>query len=299
MSTEKTLLVTGASVQLGPKVVEFLLDAKAGHVIAASRSPDKCQDLEAKGAELRSADFDKPETLNTAFKGVDRMLLISTDAVGQPGKRAAQHKQAIDAAVRAGVRHIVYTSLSHAEPGSPVLIADDHVETEQALGASGLGFTALRNNLYTDLLLMSLPQAVAMGKLFAAAPTGGAAYITREDCARAAAAALADGFEGKRTLELTGPSVVSYGDLAAIAAAVTEKPVSFVPMEPDALKAAMVENGLPEPKAALMVSFDVGMERGLFGPASSAFKDLCGQEPTDVETFLRANRAALAASSSQ
>jgi len=293
MNTEKTLLVSGASGQLGRKVVEFLLDNKAGRIIAATRNPENCKMLEDRDVEVRRADFDVPETLDAAFKGVDRMLLISTDAVGQPGKRAAQHKQAIDAAVRAGIQHIVYTSLSHAESGSPVLIADDHVETEKVLAESSVGFTVLRNNLYTDLLLMSLPQAVVMGKLFAAAPTGGAAYITREDCARAAAAALACTFEGTRILELTGSTVISYGELAAITGEVTGKTITFVPMEPDALKIAMVQNGVPELIADLMISFDVGMERGLFGPASSTFEELCNQESTDVKSFLQANRQAL------
>lgn len=293
MSDERTLAVTGAAGHLGRRTVELLLEGKKGRVVAVTRRPDAVKDLEARGAVVRSADFDAPERLVEALRGVDRLLIISTDAIDRPGKRAEQHGRAIDAALKAGVKHLVYTSLSRAQKDSPVLIAGDHVATEEALARSGVGHTILRNNLYTDLLLMSLPKAIGMGKLFAAAGAGGAAYITREDCARAAAAALASNFEGRRTLELTGPAVVGYGELAALCTELSGRRVEYVPMEAPALTSALVQNGMPEPVARLWVSFDVGMAQGLFGPATSAFRELTGQEPTSVKAFLTAQRQAL------
>lgn len=142
--------------------------------------------------------------------------------------------------------------------------------------------------------MMSLPKAVAMGKLFAAGGTGGAAYVTREDCARAAAAALSAAFEGKRTMELTGPAVVTYADHAELASEISGKQVDYVPMEPDALAGAMVtQGGMPEAVAKLWVSFDVGMAQGFFGPASTAFRELTGKSPTSVAQFLSAHQDAL------
>ncbi|GIV59338.1 MAG: NAD(P)-dependent oxidoreductase [Rhodothermaceae bacterium] len=288
-----TLLVTGASGHLGRRVVERLLERGAGPIIATTRHPEKLADLAARGVDVRPADFDRPETLPAAFDGADRLLLISTDAVDRPGRRFEQHRNAIDAAVRVGVRHIVYTSLFGVAPGSPITIADDHLRTEQALEAGGVGFTALRNNLYTDLLLMSLPPAVASGKLYAAAGDGGAAYVTREDCARAAAAALASDFEGTRRLEISGPAVVTYHELAALASELSGRPVEYVPVDVEAYVAGAVAAGLPEPVARMMASFDVAMQRGLLGPATDAVRELTGHPPTSVRAFLEAHRAAL------
>jgi len=277
-----SMLVTGASGHLGRRVVEILLEARPSHIIATTRHPDKIKDLAARGVEVRWADFDEPDTLADAFAGAERMLLISTDALDRPGRRLSQHCKAIDAAVHAGVQHIVYTSLTHPEPGSPVLIAPDHHGTEAALEASGLGSTSLRNNLYTDLLLMSLPRAVASGELVAAAGTGGAAYVTREDCARAAAAALASPFNGQRKLDVTGPGVVTHAELAGLASELTGRPVSYVASEPEALRVRLMEAGMPGPVADLWVSFDVGIARGLFGSATKAVAELTGREPTSA-----------------
>lgn len=117
-TSQSRLLVTGASGHLGRKVVELLLDAGAANVVAASRDPGKLADLVARGAKTAKADFDDPATLDAAFAGVDQVLIISTDALGTPGQRQRQHKAAVDAAVKAGVRRIVYTSMPNPEPGS-------------------------------------------------------------------------------------------------------------------------------------------------------------------------------------
>lgn len=292
MSTTQSLLVTGAAGQLGRRAVEILLEANAGRVVAGTRDPGKCDDLAKRGAIVRRVDFDEPGTLSDATAGVDRVLLISTDSL-EPGQRGRQHRRAIEVLAKARTKHVVYTSLARAEAGSPVLLAGDHIVTEQALAESGLGHTILRNNMYAEVLLMSLPKAVATGRLFAAAGAGGAAYVTREDCARAAVAALSAAFEGKRTLEITGPAVVTHTELASLASQLSGTRVEYVAMEPDALVGAMVQGGLPEAVAKLFASFDAGMARGFFGPATAAFRELTGREPASVADFLTAHRQAL------
>ena len=161
--SKPTLLVTGASGQLGKRVVELLLDAKAGHVIATTRTPEKLAALAARGAEIRPADFKDPASLRAAFSGAERMLLISTGDLFPLGLRLGQHRAAVAAAVAAGVRHILYTSGPAPYPIAGGGLIDDHFWTEQAIFASPLEWTILRHQIYMDTLLMSVTQAAAVG----------------------------------------------------------------------------------------------------------------------------------------
>lgn len=294
LSTQ-TLLVTGGSGQLGRRVIDLLLEANAGHVVTTTRTPEKLADLAARGVEVRPGDFDQPDSLAAAFAGVDRLLLISTDALGEPGKRLAQHRNAVAAAVQAGVKHVVYTSLVNPEPGSPITFAGDHYGTEQALADSPLDWTILRNNVYTDALLMSLPQAIASGQLVAAAGEGGVGYVTREDCARAAAAALAATTSGRVTLDITGPEVVTYVALAQIASEISGRPVSYVSIPAEDMVAGMMQAGLPPFLAEMLVSFHTAAAQGDHGFTTSVVADLTGTAPQSVHDFLLAHREALVA----
>jgi NAD(P)H dehydrogenase (quinone) len=291
----RTLLVTGASGHLGQRVIELLLEANAGHVIAATRTPEKLAHLTARDVEVRKADFDDPSTLTAAFAGVDRLLLISTDVVDGTDRRQVQHRNAVNAAAQAGVKHVIYTSLTRPEPGSPIGIAPDHYATEQALAASSLDWTVLRNNLYTDYLLQSLPRAVATGQLVVVAGEGKTGYVTREDCARAAAAALAAHDSGRVTLDITGPAALTQAELAQITSAVAGRPVAYVPVAAEAIVAGMVAAGLPQPVAEVYVTFGVGAADGTLDLASSAVADLTGKAPPSVHDYLAAHREALLA----
>ena len=287
-----TLLVTGASGQMGRRVVELLLENHDGPIIAATRSPQNLADLAARGVEVRYANFDEADSLVTAFAGVDRLLLISTDALGEPNKRLNQHVAAVKAAERAGVKHVVYTSLVNADD-TPVIFAPDHAGTEQALAASSLGWTVLRNNLYMDLLIQTVSQGYQMGSIYSAAGDGKTAYITREDCARAAAAALAAPFEGTRILNITGPQALSPAEIAGIASGITGKSLSytFVPLE--AVIQGMVGAGLPQPLAETFASIDSAIAAGKMAEVSGAFEELTGHAPTGAADFLKAHEAAL------
>lgn len=296
---QTTLLVTGASGHMGRRVVELLLEAQAGTIIAATRSPEKLADFARQGAMVRQADFNDPASLSAAFAGVDRLLFISTDAVGEPGLRLKQHQTAVKAAAEAGVSHVIYTSLVNPEPDSPVLIAPDHYGTEQALAASNLNWTVLRNNIYAEVLVPTLSQAVQTGQLFSAAGEGKTAYVTREDCARAAAAALASDFNGRRTLDITGPEALSRADLAAIATHLTGKPVTYVLLELEAMIQGMINAGLPRFVADMLASFDTGIAQDKFSAVSHAVQELTGRQPIRVADFLAAQKSALLSSPSQ
>jgi NAD(P)H dehydrogenase (quinone) len=293
MPENQTLLVTGASGHLGRRVLELLLENQTGQIIATTRTPEKLADFAARGVVVRKADFEDTASLVEAFKGANRLLLISTDVIDAEGRRLRQHTNAVKAAEQAGVSHVVYTSLINPEPGTPVAIAPDHYGTEQALTQSKLGFTSLRNNIYMEMLPSTLQRALASGVLASATGDGKAAYVTREDCARAAAAALASTFDERRTLDITGPEAHSYSELAAIASEITGRAVNFVPLTLEVLIGHMVAAGLPRPMAEAYASFDAGIAQGKMNVVSSAVEDLTGRKPTSVREFLISQREAL------
>jgi NAD(P)H dehydrogenase (quinone) len=293
MSTPPVLLVTGASGHLGRRVVELLLDGKVGRVIAGTRDPAKVADLAAKGAEVRVIDFDKPETLAEGLKGVDRLLLVSTDSLLT---RTEQQVRLVEAAAKAGVKHVVYTSAPAPRPSAKSVVADSHYWTEQALAASTLpGWTVLRNNIYAEIILIGLANALKSGQLYTATGKAGRNYVTREDCAAVAAAALASDFGGKRVLDVTGPAPVTQDEIAALASAIAGKTVTHVPLPPDALRQGMIGAGLPDFYADALVAFDVNAAEGYHAIATPTVKDLAGREPTSVKIFLETQNDAIRA----
>ncbi|MDW5596465.1 NAD(P)H-binding protein [Conexibacter stalactiti] len=289
-----TIAIAGASGALGRRAAEFALESVAPEqLVLVSRDPSKLADFAERGVQTRAGDFDAPETLAAAFAGVDRLLLISTDAVG---RRAAQHGAAIEAAKAAGVAHVVYTSLPRPEGDHPTgPLAADHFATEQALRASGLAWTLLRNSLYTDLQLGSGGHAIASGQLVTNAGDGLAAYVTREDCAAAAAAVLTGTGHENATYDVTGPALVSQADLAAALAAASGRPVEVVAVDDDAFTAGLVASGVPEAFAPVYTGFGIAIRTGLLETQTDVVERLTGRAPTSVADFLAAHREALLA----
>lgn len=296
MSTpaKPTLLVTGASGNLGRQAVEHLLAEGGTRVIAATRDPAKLADLAARGAEVRAADFDHPASLAAAFAGVDRLLLISTDTLDVPGKRLAQHRAAVAAAKAAGIGHVVYTSAPAPHPIAGGGLEDDHFWTEVALYESGLDWTVLRNSLYADLLPLSLGQALATGQMFSATAGGARAYVTRADAARTAAHALLKA-EGRQVLDVTGPQGVTQDEVAALVGELTGRPIAHIDVPPEGLRQGMIGAGLPPFLVDALVAFDVAAARGYHAIVTPTVKDLTGQAPATLRDFLTANRASLKA----
>jgi NAD(P)H dehydrogenase (quinone) len=293
--TEPTLLVTGASGNLGRRIVELLLEQGGATVIAGSRDPGKLAGLVEKGATVRTVDFDQPETLATAFAGVDRLVLVSTDAVMVPGQRLAQHQAAVRAAAQAGVQHVVYTSTVNAEEDSVLLVAPDHLATERALEQSTLGYTILRNNYYADNLLPGLAHALQDGKWYTATGEGTISYVTREDCAAVAAAALTSDFTGRRTIEVTGSESLGVAEVATLVTSVTGRPLEPVQVPVAGLVAGIIASGLPEPVARLIASFDEAAALGVLAPVTTTVKDLTGREPQTLAHFIRQHAPQLTA----
>ena len=289
--TNSTLLVTGASGKLGRLAVEELLARGATRVIAGTRDPSKLQDLAAKGAEIRKLDFDDASTLPVALAGVERLLIVSTDAVG---RRAAQQQAIIEAAKAAGVKHIVYTSAPAARPDADAGLNPEHFWTEVAIAASGLDFTILRNHMYAENVLMDASHVLSSGQLFGLIGDRGTSYVTRADTARTAAGALLSA-EGKTIEDVTGPAPVTNVERARLFGELTGKSIAVIAITPAELTAGLVAAGLPEGFAAALVAFQRDAVSGFHGVVTDVVERYSGRKPTTFADFLSANKAALGA----
>ena len=275
-----TIAITGASGQLGRLVADQLLSAvDPAEVVLLTRDPAKLADLAERGADVRAADFGAPDDLVVALAGVDRMLLISTDVVGA---RLEGHRAAIDAAVKAGVRHVAYTSVPEPTPDNPAGVVPDHAATEDALRESGLDWTMLRNNLYAEMQVDTVEQAAASGQLFTNIGDGGAAYVTRADCAAVAVGVLTgEGHEGQ-AYDVTGPVAVTAEDLAELATQVAGTPVEVVNVDDDAYASGLVAAGVPEAFAPLLVSFGTATRLGKLATVTDVVERIGGRTPTSL-----------------
>lgn len=289
-----TLFVTGASGQLGRAVIQHLLATEGvvpGRIRAGTRDPAKLADLAARGVRVVALDFEQPESMAEAFAGIGRLLLISTDALDRPGRRLAQHLAAVEAARAAGVGHVLYTSMPN--PADSLLpFAPDHLGTETALQASGLRWSILRNAWYQENLLTELHAALERGQWTTAAGEGRYAPISREDCARAAAAALAGKAEAGRIYDLTGPELLMMDDIAARAGEVFGRPVVAVRLDEATRTAILVQAGLPPFIAPVLVASEANIRAGKFALLSGEVEALTGRAPASLAATFAALRDA-------
>ncbi|MFN3502412.1 MAG: SDR family oxidoreductase [Allorhizobium sp.] len=283
-------LVTGASGQLGQRVVHHLLETSgvaAGDIIAASRKPEQLADLAAKGVLVRRVDFDDAASMEVAFAEAEKVLIISTDTLDRPGHRLVQHRMAVAAAEKAGVRHLLYTSMP--EPvNSALLFAPDHEGTEAAIEASSIpAWTILRNNWYFENVMMSAGPALASGHWYSAAGDGKVAHISRDDIGRATAAALVAADKEKTVYTLTGSSSYSHREMASLISAAAGKEITVIDVPVEGLVQGMVGAGLPEPVARVFASIDTMVGNGGLAGITGDFKTLTGTEPQSFESWVK------------
>jgi NAD(P)H dehydrogenase (quinone) len=279
------LAITGASGQLGRLTIEQLVrHVDAQKIRAVTRNPESVTDL---GVSTRAADFEDPASLATALDGVDRLLLISSNAFGVDGRRVRQHANAIAAAAQAGVGHVIYTSIARAsDPGHPAGVAAEHRVTETALATSGLPYTVLRNSMYTQWLLAGAETTLLTGLLVDNSGDGATSYVTREDCAAVAAAVLArGGYEGER-LEITGPRAVTGAEIAALFTEYTGHSVRYHPISDEETVAELMTYGMTEPVARYFVTIGRSIREGYTSLVTNVVERITGRKPTTVAGFL-------------
>lgn len=280
-----TIFVTGATGQLGRRVISQLLTrTPAASIVAGVRSLDNglARDFEARGVEVRTIDYSLPETLVSAFKDVDRILLISSSSMTD---RVGQHGNVIEAARQEGVELIAYTSLLHADT-SVLGMADDHLRTEDLLNASGLPFVLLRHGWYTENHMESVPTAIKYGAVLGAAGGGRFSTATRQDFAEAAATVLTSENQAGLTYELAGDDAYTLGDLAGAIADATGREIVYRDMPEGEFRDTLRKLGLPEPLAELIANADAAAAKGALEDHSHQLSDLIGRPTTPLDVTL-------------
>ncbi len=278
-----SLVVTGATGHLGRAVVESLLErgVPAADITATGRSTEKVADLAARGVTVVVADYKDPASLDAAFAGADKVLLVSSNDFDD---RAGQHRNAIDAAQRAGVGHVVYTSGPKATTSSMLLMAD-HKATEEALAASGLTTTVLRNGWYVENYTPQLPTYLEHG-IVGSAGEGKVSIALRRELGEAAAAVLTgEGHEGM-VYELGGDAVTLL-ELAAIFSDVTGTTIAYTGVPVETFQGILVGAGLPEPVAAIFADVDRAISIGELEVNPTELAALLGRPATAAADAVR------------
>jgi NAD(P)H dehydrogenase (quinone) len=279
------IAITAATGQLGRHVLSQLLaQVPATRVAAIVRDPGKAADLAVRGVSVRAADYDDVPALERALAGVDQLLLISGMEMG---RRVAQHTNVIQAAGRAGVKLIVYTSLLRADR-TPLNLGPEHAQTETVLKASGVPYVILRNGWYHENYTGSVPSALAHNAFVGSAGTGRIASAARADYAAAAVAALTGRAQAGRTYELAGDTAYTLSELAAELSRQTGKSIPYVNLPEADYAAILLKAGLPPPLAHGIASWDTGVAQGALFDDGHELSKLIGRPTTPLSEAIRA-----------
>ncbi|MCI2256981.1 SDR family oxidoreductase [Domibacillus sp. PGB-M46] len=277
------ILVTGATGKLGTKVVETLLKTVPASQLAVSvRNPEKAEALKNQGVEVRQGDFDSPETLTSAFQGIDRLLIISAD--GDNETRIRQHTNAVKAAQDAQVGFIAYTSLTNASE-STLFLAPPHRAAEEAILKTGIPYSFLRNNWYLENEIPSIQGAVAGAPWVTSAGSGKVGWAPQQDYAEAAAAVLTGEGHANTIYELSGKPMTQE-ELVSDIGTILGKEIPVQQVDDTAYADIMKEAGVPDDFLPFLVEIQRGIREGALEADSDDFDKLLGRPSTPVSEAL-------------
>jgi NAD(P)H dehydrogenase (quinone) len=288
------LVLTGGNGHLGRMVSRLVLDKIGPGFAITTRDPAKAADLSARGISVRGGDYSDAPAMERAFAGASTVLLISGDTPNEV--RIVQHRNAIDAAKRAGARRIIYTSFLACQPDSPFPYAKVHRETEAHLKSSGIAFTIMRDSYFSETILMVVERALNTGRLCHSAGAGRVTWCSRGDSARALAAVVTGTGHDGRTYSLTGPATHGFADVAEVLSDVRGRRYPYDPVSP-AEYATYLRTTKPDVPSSVenWVNSAASMARGDFDLVTTHIADLTGTPPEDSMVFLRRAIAAFPA----
>src|SRR5262245_12307448 len=284
------ILVTGATGTNGRFVVQALLETGT-RVRAMVQAPSKAADLERSGAELVAADFDKPETLATALAGVERCLLLS--AVDQ--RLVERESRFVEAARKAGVRHLVKFSAIGAHPAASFTFGRQHGEAEHRIMASGVPFTFIQPNFFMQNLLWSADTIKTRGELYSTLGVARASHVDARDIAGVIATTLTEPIDrhARRVHLVTGPAAVTFAEIADTLSRVLAIPVRYVNLTDEQFKARAIGSGQPEWLATALTELNAYARRGHASVVTDTVERVTGRAPSTIEQWARENASAL------
>ena len=287
----KKILVTASTGSLGMAVITNLLTkTSAKNIYALARSEEKATQLKKSGVNVRIGDYDDYNSLLNAFKGIDTLYMVSNTDVS---KRITQQDNVVEAALAAGITHIVYTSYQRKTESadSPIkAVAAGHLNTEAKLKKSGITYTILRHGTYTEMIPVFAGHDVLTKHLiYVPAGDGKTSFVLRSDLAEAGAIVLLDetGKYDNQSLELTGPKALSWGDIAEIMGSITNLPIKYISPSEDEYKKVAAEAGVPAGYINLFSNFSKVIKAGECDKITGTLEEVLGHKLTAVETTLK------------
>jgi NAD(P)H dehydrogenase (quinone) len=289
--------ISGASGKLGRLSVEAALErVEPQDLVITTRTPANLAEYAERGVDVRYADFDEPESLTTAFAGVERMFMIS--ASNGTGHRYDEHSAAISAAKAAGVERLVFPSMPKVDdPAHPVgLAAQEYRDAEELLAAGGVPYAILRDAPYAELHVVErFTPALAAGQMRINTADGTAAFVSRADVARAAIAlVLGDGHMGN-TYDITGPELLTFKQVAELLAEVSGRPLEYVEVDDATFAQETAAAGVPPLMVDALTGMGKAVREDYFAVQSDDFKTITGRDPLSLREVLEAHRDELAA----
>ncbi|HEY0176178.1 MAG TPA: SDR family oxidoreductase [Pedobacter sp.] len=285
------ILVTGATGHLGNAITESLLKkTNADRVNILVRDPEKAAEFKAKGVNVLTGDYNDADSLVNAFKGIDKLYLVSGNDIPN---RAGQHESIINAAKKAGVKHIVYSSFQRkedSEDSAIAFVAVSHIYTENLLKTSGLTYTILRHALYTDMIPIFAGEHLLENKsIYLPAGSGKSAFALRADLAEAGANVLLDetGKYDNREIELTGPESLSWEQIAAIISEITGENITYTSPSVTEFTAALTNAGVPDEYIGIFAGFSKAIDDNEFEEANDELGSLLGRQPVTIAAYLQ------------
>lgn len=281
------ILVTGATGNYGKTTIDFLLKKgiSPNSIAALVRDEAKAEDLKEKGISLKNGDYNNYESLLEAFKGVDKLLLISSSDVAHRGQ---QHENAVKAAIEAGVNHIIYTSFERkndTETSPIAMLAKSHIDTENQIKASGMTYTMLRNNLYLDALPMFFGEQVATTGIFLPAGDTKSAFASRNDMAEATANILTNSGHEDKEYSLSNTENISIQEIAQDLSEIMGTKINYVSPSQDIYIETLKGAGVPAEYVGMFAGFAEAIKQGEFSTDKTDLENLLGRKPTTAKAF--------------
>lgn len=280
------ILITGANGHLGSATIDFLLKKNStAKIKALIRSQEKGKDLRSKEIEIAIGDYLNYDSLINAMNGVETLLLVSSSTLGD---RYSHHANAIQAAKKMGIKHIVYTSILKANPKSRFSSGIDHFKTEEDIKNSGLNYTIMRNTYYADFLPDIIGNAIETGAIYYSAGNSKVNFALRNEMAEANTVVLSNpSAHQNKVYEITSASKYSFNEIASIVSEIIGKEINYVDIPVESLKENIIKFGMPKEVANLMGSIAESMKAGEFDFIDSTLEKLIGRKPTDLKEFLK------------